>query len=754
MKKIITVFSLLFTVLVTIAGTNTNIKLLNTVNGVTTIQFIPGDPIFKNVTTPLGVSQIVSVDKGTSLLLAGAPDMGKLTSSMIIPDQAEMEINVVSQNYYDLTSIDIAPSKGNLKRDIDPATISYSYGKMYGQNNFYPSSIATLNSPYILRDYRAQTISLCPFQYNPITKVLRVYTNVIISVSVKTPTGGQNSFERITAEKIVDNEFEAIYKRQFINYGSQKNRGVMFTPLEENGSMLVICYDAFASDMQPFVTWKNKKGIATELVLKSVAGATAVAIKAYITSYYSTHPTLKYVLLVGDAAQIPSSTTSSGDSDNNYGFISGADSYPELFIGRFSATSSTETQIMVNRTLNYETTPQAGAAWYKKGIAIGSDQGPGDDNEYDFEHQRGLRSQLLAYTYNDITENFDGSQGGIDVAGNPSATSIGTQINNGVGIITYTGHGSDLSFGTTGYSTTNITSLTNTNAYPFIWSVACVNGNFVANATCFAEGWLRAGTPAAPKGALATIMSTINQSWDPPMEGQDAMVAILVESAAGNIKRTFGGVSMNGCMQMNDAYAAAGAEMTDTWTIFGDPSVMLFTDSPTDMITSHVSSTPIGTTSITVNNNTPGALICLSKSGVILGTGISDGTSAVIAIPAATAGVIDVTATAYNKMPYAGTINVSSGLGMNENNTTTSYSLFPNPANNSITINHLFSGAEKIKITICNSIGQVVMILANANVSAGIYTKTIDVSGLSAGVYSCAIETSNMVVTKQIVIQK
>ena len=66
--------------------------------------------------------------------------------------------------------------------------------------------------------------------------------------------------------------------------------------------------------------------------------------------------------------------------------------------------------------------------------------------------------------------------------------------------------------------------------WPFIWSVACVNGEFNVG-TCFAETWLRAtDSDGNPTGAIATLMSTVNQAWNPPMEGQDEMNAIFVES--------------------------------------------------------------------------------------------------------------------------------------------------------------------------------------------------------------------------------
>ncbi|MDQ3046773.1 MAG: C25 family cysteine peptidase [Bacteroidota bacterium] len=737
---------------ITTSNAQTAINLVSTSAAGTTIEFIPGAVKFKEVVTADGKSQIVMVDKGTFLMEAGNPDLQKLSTSVIIPDQAEMEATIVSSSFYDLAGVKVAPSKGNLKRTINPSDIAFTKGSVYTENSFFPSAINSLNQPYILRDHRGQTISVCPFQYNPVTEVLRVYTNIVVKVAVKNAIGGENAFERIHTETLVDPEFDAIYKRQFINYTST-NREAMFTPVSENGSMLIICYDTFSGDMQPFVDWKNQKGIPTQMVLKSAIGTTAAQIKTYIANYYTSNPSLKYVLLVGDAPQIPASLTSWGDSDNDYGYLSGGDSYPELFIGRFSATTSTHVQIMVNRTINYEKTPQAGGTWYKKGITIASDQGPGDDSEMDFEHQRNLATQMLAYSYNNISENFDGSQGGLDLSGNPTATSIGTHINNGAGIITYTGHGSDFAFSTSGYSTTNITSLTNTVMHPFIWSVACVNGNFVSNTTCFAEGWLRAGTPSAPTGALATLMSTINQSWNPPMEGQDAMVNILVESAAGNIKRTFGGLSMNGCMQMNDVYGPAGAEMTDTWTLFGDPSVMVFTDTPLPMVTTHVAVTPLGTTSITVNCNTDGALICLSDNGVILGTGTASGGSAVITIPSAVAGVITVTATAYNKMPYSGTINVSGTVGINYNATENTIRVYPNPASTNLTV--MFnSSTEKMKIALYNYMGQEVIMVSNENGVSGSFTKTIDVSSLTAGAYLLKIEQGNTVSTEHIVINR
>jgi len=260
------------------------------------------------------------------------------------------------------------------------------------------------------------------------------------------------------------------------------------------------------------------------------------------------------------------------DSDVNYSYIVGNDHYPDLFVGRFSAETEAQVITQVTRTLDYEINPITDTDWFTKAIGIASSQGTGDDNEYDYEHIRNIGNKLISFTYDYAYEFFDGSQGGNDAAGNPSSSMVAEGINSGATIINYTGHGSTTSWSTSGFSSNNVNNLTNNGKLPFVIAVACVNGNFV-NSTCFAEAWLRAENNSEPAGAIATFMSTINQSWDPPMRGQDEMNDILTEAYSDNIKRTFGGITMNGCMNMNDVYGSGGYTMTDTWTIFGRPFI-------------------------------------------------------------------------------------------------------------------------------------------------------------------------------------
>ncbi len=604
----------------------------------------------QNITTPQGLKTTISLKNTTSILEKGAPDLPKIATSLIVPDNQNMEVEITYSDFVEYPNIEIAPSKGNFTRDIDPETVPYLYGPAYAQNQFYPGTLAELKDPYILRDFRGQTVITYPFQYNPVTKVLRVYHNLSVNLHT-TPGITINPFQRIQPLSKIVKEFNNIYQSQFLNYYENHK----YTPLDEHGKMLIICSDAFISAMQPFVDWKNDEGIPTVMVSKTTAGATSSAIKTFVTNYYNTNG-LTFLLLVGDAAQVPTFTVSGGGSDPSYGYITGSDHYQEIFVGRFSAETVAQVTTQVNRTINYEKTPSTTPGKFNHAVNIGSDQGTGDDNEYDYQHERNLGTLMGGFTYTSRAELFDGSQGGLDASGNATAAQLSTEINNGSGIVTYTGHGSNNAFTTTGFSNTNVGALTNTSVWPFIWSVACVNGNFVST-TCLAEAWLRATSGGQPTGAVATLMSTINQSWSPPMQGQDEMVNILTENAGANIKRTFGGLSVNGIFSMNDNYS--DFNMTDTWTIFGDPSLMVRTDDPKTLTVTHSSSVLIGETSLLVNCNVNNAQVCLTINHQIIGTGIISGGSANITFPSlTTSDSILVTVTAFNYTPYQGKVSV------------------------------------------------------------------------------------------------
>ncbi|MDD4603512.1 MAG: C25 family cysteine peptidase [Bacteroidales bacterium] len=635
--------------------TPAQIKLLSSTIDRSVVHFTLGGFSLQEVETPRGQAYTVQVGKGTSLLEAGAPDLPKLTTSVVIPDRAGMTLKILNAQYKEFTDLTIAPSKGVILRDTDPSQVPYTFGPAYLTNTFYPGSLTDTREPFLIRNTRGQTLIALPFQYNPVTKVLRVYYDITIELSKSTETG-INPLPAEISRKTMPQDFLSVYKHQFLNFDA-----VTYSPLEEYGNLLVICYGSFMDTMQPYVDWKRAEGYHTEMVNVSTVGTTATQIKSYIANYYNTKG-LTHVLLVGDAQQIPTNTGGGlgGPSDNAYGYIVGNDHYADVFIGRFSAQTEAQVQTQVQRTLDYEKNPQnLTDDWFTTVIGIASDQGPGHNNEYDYQHIRNQQTELLDYTYTANPELFDGTQGGNDAPGNPTPAMVSTEVNNGASLILYTGHGSNTSWGTSGFSNTNVNQLTNMGKLPFIWSVACVNGNFVST-TCFAEAWLRASQGGQPTGAIAFLGSTINQSWDSPMEGQDAMTDILRESDSTNIKRTFAGLSINGCMKMIDEYGNDGENMADTWTVFGDPTIMVRTAVPQLMSVMHDSVLLVGDSILRIISTTQGARVTLSMADTLLTTGLITNDTLVLSFSPLTNApdTIHLVVTAYNKLPYLATIPI------------------------------------------------------------------------------------------------
>lgn len=598
--------------------------------------------------TQWGQQNVIKFDGGHPMLQKGMPDLYRLTLPIQISNTGNTQVAYIDVQYTDVQNIEVAPSKGNLSRLINPADVPYWKGEVYNQNNFWPAKNAELGEPYVLRDTRGQALHIHPFQYNPVTKTLRAISSITLKVI---NTGGAGVNEITSTQKHPDDEFTAIYKNHYVNY-SNKEKSVS---APEYGDVLIISDPAFMSAMQPYINWKIRKGIKTEMVSVATVGNTTTAIKNYIANYYNTH-NLTYVLLVGDLAQIASPTLSGGKSDPSYGYISGNDSYGEVIVGRFSAENVTHVNTQVAKVIKYEKTPPTGNTKFDHTTHIASNEGPGDNNEMDWEHARVIKNKLLTFTYNDHNEYYDATHpaGGNDAAGDPTSANIVNIVNNGTGIINYTGHGSTTSWATTGFSNSSIGSLTNTSIWPFVWSVGCVNGEF-DNGTCFGEAWLRATYNSQPAGAIAAFMSSINQSWSPPMAGQDGMVDILMGANTAALQRSFGGVSVNGCIYMNDVYGAAGAEMTDTWHCFGDPSVVVRTADPQNLTATHLPNITLGSTQVVVNCNVDGALVAITQNNTVLGRAYVLAGLATVTIPSlAATDTVFVTATAFNHTPYLG----------------------------------------------------------------------------------------------------
>jgi hypothetical protein len=642
----------------------------------TVIKFDLNQLELVEIETGYGNAFIPVSDKAPLMMQETSPELFYLTTSFIIPDRGGSQLEITYVGFQDFENIEIAPSKGNLLRSIDPKTVPFVKGDVYQIDGFYPGTLASLREPFIMRDIRGQSLDVYPIQYNPVTKILRVYSEITVTV-INTQNEGINEFITQKRHKTIELSFAQMYNNMFINSSVLQSRGY---PTGEEGELLIICHSAFMSDMKPYVDWKHKIGRKTTLVsTEDITPLTYANIKTYIQDYYNSNDNLAYVLLVGDFAQIPVYSYwippippyipgQTCYQDIYYAQLTSS-TYLDVLIGRMSAETSAHVQTQVQRSIWYERDINTSDTWLSKAIGLAANEGTGghDGGEADHVHMNNIRNRFLVYGYDPVYQEYSNNAG----VPTTNAAQISSRFNDGVGMANYCNHGDyDGWYLTQGYSyisytNSHVNALTNAGKLPYIFSVACNNGEF-PNKTCFAETWMRASKSGQPTGAVATFMATISISWQPPMTAQDEFVNICLDlptpySSWGEpgTKRTMAGAMLNASQKMRLKHGSSGNNDYNSWLVFGDPTLMFRTKTPEEMTISHLPTLLSGINEFSVECDVEGANATLSyvadnNEVVILGTAIVEDGMAVIIFekPNGFYPEFTLSVTGFNKVTY------------------------------------------------------------------------------------------------------
>ncbi|MCL2246560.1 MAG: C25 family cysteine peptidase [Lentimicrobiaceae bacterium] len=662
-----------------------NVTLVGEVLNAVTLQFDMNELNLIEVETEHGKMYTMASGKAPLMMEVGNPELVYLPAAIILPETGSTELQITYGEYTEIENVDIAPSKGNLLRTINPATVSYQKGNVYEVDAFFPGIPAVADEPFIMRDVRGQSIFAYPVQYNPVTKTLRIYSEITVT-AIFNNTPGVNEFTTHKRHTSVDPTFQNMYNSLFINHPSlTKNY-----PTEEEGELLIICHPAFVDAMKPYVNWKHTIGRETTIVTTQTTGTTVSDIKNYIKDYYNSPAhNLAYVLLVGDFAQIPAHVymrAFPGNeptvlTDNYYGQLTGSDAYMEVLIGRMSAETVGDVQTQVQRSIWYERDINTSDTWIPVAVGISANEGTGGHgDENDYIHINKIRDRLLEYGYNPVYQEY-GQNCGVPET---SAAQISQRFNDGVSMTNYCNHGIqtawtlNMSNGVQ-YNTGHVDALTNTGKLPFIFSQACLTGKFNHSQTCFAEAWMRGTHNNQPTGAVATLMATTNLSWAPPMTAQDEFVNICLDLPspypsypAPGTKRTFAGAAINATQKMLLRHGTSSdlIEVFDSWTVFGDPTLMIRTKIPQEIEISDISALILGesTSLLVACANANGAVAALTlktenEGVIILGKAMVENGIAEIFInePVTTPTPLDLTIIGKNLVTYQGVVVPKAG---------------------------------------------------------------------------------------------
>ncbi len=484
----------------------------------------------------------------------------------------------------------IVPSKGSISMKEDPKNVPFVFADYYDNGKSYPHNHLTLSPSFKLRKKHGITVKFYPIIYNRVDKTASVVSKLTVKIDnyLSQPSGrtpnhtlgpylpsivpisnntGSYSFPR--------NENDCTLPATLVTPATPEHTSNSFF---DEHSILVISHDDFLSVLQPFIQWKRQLGFKVFLSAISQIGNNQRNIKQHIKKLYDTH-NIAYVILVGDHNLVASHRGTAGnvrgeEADPLYTLVEGDDNYPDLYLSRISVNTIEELEIVLAKSIQYEKKPDRSGNWYQKALLIASDQTgvSGGVTLSDHELAQHLKKKLLATSsYQEVHTVLD-----------PGATKeqVFDILKSGVGFVSYSGHGLENNWTTTGLSSYDIQDLENLGKLPFVISVGCYNGDFgYSFGDSLAESWLKAGTRNQPIGAIAVFASSTEQSWITPTVGQET----VFEEIAQETNHTIGSIFTSGSIAILEDDSNTAEQTFQSWHIFGDSTLKIRTRKPTSI---------------------------------------------------------------------------------------------------------------------------------------------------------------------------
>ncbi|MDC0204560.1 C25 family cysteine peptidase [Flavobacteriales bacterium] len=589
------------------------------------------------------------------------------------------EEQIVSLSDYGVDQF-IFPSQPSISKGENAQDVPFYFNEaFYNYDGFCETDIVRTELLGKMRGQQLARLSVAPFQYNPTTNQLKVITKLEVKVIFKNIDVATHLTNK---QKYYSPEFEHVFKG-CINYIPSQAKDIITTyPVK----YVIVADPAFQTALQPLVQWKTKKGfmVVEGYTNDPLVGNTPTSIHDYLQNMYDNatinDPAPTYLLIVGDNAEVPSFNMGAHVSDMYFcEFDGGGDFYPEMYYGRFSATTVAQVEVQVNKTLTYEQYTFGNPSFLDEVVLVaGVDAGmaPTYGNgqiNYGTDYYFNVAHGLIVHNY------LYGSGTPITSDMPAASAAIIADVSAGVGFANYTAHCGSSGWSDPSFSTSDIAGLDNNDEYGFMIGNCCQSNKFDVP-VCFGEALLRADN----KGAVGYIGGSNNTYWD-----EDYWWAVGNDGSVFSANPTYAGtgLALYDCMmhengeqqadwfitagQMihsgNLAVTQAGGAEQYYWEIYhlmGDPSLMPYIGMPTALTVSHGSATPVGTTTFSVNTE-ENAYVAISMNGVLLDAQLADVTGIVnLTFPAiANVGVADIVVTKQFKEPYLGTIQIISPTG-------------------------------------------------------------------------------------------
>lgn len=522
----------------------------------------------------------------------GKPALPVITELIGIPPQTDFSMTIIDSTWKQLSDFNIAPYQKSLLETEKRTSVDLNK-EFYSSSFNYPEKVFEYSELMSWRGIENRNMTVCPFRYNPNKQLLDVMIEFTVKIEFTSKTKGLKSQQR----KNFSTSHSRAFNKHILNFDSELVKsyfdGVDIQTIEEDGETIPVLKSTTATTtdydyliiasptyfnskpLRALKDWKSRIGYKCEMVSTSTTGTTTSDIKDYITDEY-TNNGIEYVLFVGDHSDIPMYSWSSCNSDYWYGCVSpggSTDYQAEVSIGRFSISSLTELENMVNKTINYEKSPPVND-WVEKSLLIAHmENAPGKYQD--------CKEDIRTATYSITTPTFDRAYGAHAAQGGNDATNqtVINAINDGRGLVNYRGHGSVTGWHSgwcydyDEFNADEISSLTNTTKTPVIFSIACSNGTINSSSVCLLENFTR-GTngSVAFLGATRASYTIENHTLDKELYNH------IYDDGFYNI----GDVLVQANIQTMTTHSNNSSSIHNTKIYLwgGDPSLEIWTDTP------------------------------------------------------------------------------------------------------------------------------------------------------------------------------
>jgi len=606
----------------------------------------------------------------------GSPELPEIHKLIEIPQNAMPRIEIISEEveYYSLSDYGIEapiyPHQPSLSKSQTPDDVPFEWNEvLYQTDAFMEHELISVEIKGDLRSLRLANLVIRPVDYNAVSGIIRVTKSVDFIIHYD---GADIVKTQALKEAYYSPYFESVY-RQVANYKPLNDRDDLVSyPV----TYVIITNPIFENTLSEFIDWKIQRGFTVVVGNTSVIGSSTSAIKSYIQDLYENPtdeiPAPSFVLFVGDVAQVPTYSGSTGGhvTDLYYVEMTG-DMVPDIYHGRFSAQNLSQLQSQISKTLEYEKYEMPDPSYLEEVIMIaGVDAGMaptygnGQINygtDYYFNEDHGIFSHTYLYPASDAPS---------------AAAAIIQDYNEGVGFANYTAHCSSAGWADPSFTTSDVPGLTNEHEYNLMIGNCCTSTAF--DAESFGEAVLRAEN----SGAVGYIGGTNSTYWNedywwgvgsgsisanPTYMGTGPGVYDGIFHDHGEDESQWFVVNDAINMAGNLAVVEAGGNEDYYWEIYhnmGDPSLITYMGVPSENNVSHLPILQIGTGTFNISAD-PYSHIALSMNGVLYGSAFT-GSSSDIEMeitPFALAGTASVVVTGQNKQPYLGSVEVGNADG-------------------------------------------------------------------------------------------